>query len=213
MAQRDLWDDPGDFVLAGSKIKVTRPPFDLCRLFLRGKLKHSATLRNTLDKLVKWGCQAEDLITHWALIMEGKSKDEWSYLLKFKPRQVKSLIVRLQACAEDCERLGSSFVARSLMTRFPSTIDERALGAALRSTSRKWEFVLKALRRNHSMNSSASRMGLLEYVTQKTGQPHYRQVSELISAAENHDIDTVALRVWHSTRKKKPGVIPANRKS
>jgi hypothetical protein len=171
------------------------PPAWLYRWILLKRLHDTPRCVEILSALAKEGCDGRVLLKHLEDIIYSRRMDRWKKLAGgLRPREIKAATKRMRKCAREIEALNSGYASKEYFAAFPDCAPLRALPAGLRTLAGIWEWLPRRLRRV----KPDSRARLMEHVVEQTAKPHYEEMAALIGAAEDSQIDAVALRMWCS---------------
>jgi hypothetical protein len=147
-------------------------------------------------ELVNLGCDPCTLLMCVAYLVEpARRADKSEKLMGFHPKALKTVVKRMRQSAEDIERILGSQVGRLyLLVHAPGL---RSLPSDLRLLASGVGDSARTIKPGTHLNRRVAIGMLVSNVMGTTGSPYDRQVSALISAAEDRDdYDEVGQRVW-----------------
>jgi hypothetical protein len=174
------------------------PPKWLWRAILLERLTTTPGALRIIDRLVKAGCDHEELLVHLEIILRSAGVDRWKKLTGgFRPRQIKAAVQRMRKCAREADALNSGIAIKVLVSQHPEWVSFAMLPMMLRSFADLWSLLPKAL----SRVQPDGQQRLMEHVIKRTGKFRYEELASLIGIARGSEYDAVALRMWCSKQR------------
>ena len=162
--------------------------------------EHSATL--ALEKLISCGCTREELLFRLLLLhSKTTASNTWQRLIGMERRQIKSATSGLARCAGQVARINRSQVFMLLCQKAPAVWESlyprirepgiegmiAKLPLILCTYEKTLEQCSKEFQPGKRFNLHAAKEEFVKYVCAKTGKPHDREVSAMISAMLDDD--------------------------
>ena len=162
-------------------------------------------VRREFDQLISAHCDATILIATLQILLESRAADSWETLTGFHRRKLGTVLARMAECANDLEKLNSSWIAQLLLLQM-STIEHpeyKVHVLALPKVLRTYREFVKSLSRERRLQPRAkthadhARGFLTQYVIATTGRPHDNEVARLLSVLLNRpDLTADSQKDW-----------------